>query len=365
MIKLKFPLLLITGIAGLAMLQACSSGEKDTDERLPYTVSDSLFRTLSVDTVKQKVVTNAIKLNGMVDYNAEKTVTVFPLVTGNVQGVNIAVGDFVKAGQVLAVVKSAEVANFNAAPVAAQATVRQTARQLAQQKDLYKSGLASEVDITNAETAYDQAVAAQVAAQKVLSINGNNRQGEYMIKAPVSGFIVQMNLASGMAIRSDNNTGLLTIADLNNVWVQANVYEQNISKVHQGDSVTVTTASYPDKIFNGRVDKLMDVLDANTKAMKMRIVLSNPDYLLKPQMFATVTLSDKEKRQAPAISSKALVFDNSQYYVLVLKDKKDIQIRPVTLLSNNGQTAYIASGLQTGERVIASNVLLIYGSLNN
>lgn len=356
---------LLISIPAMLVFSACHHDTEDSDARQPYVIPDSLFHTLAIDTAKVEPVTNNIKLNGLVDYNAKKTVTVFPLVTGNVQGVSINPGDFVHAGQVLGTVKSAEVANYNAALVSAEANVQQNARQLSQQKDLFKSGLASDVDVANAKAAYDQAVAAKVAAQKVLNINGNNPNGEYQIKAPVDGFVVQMNIANGMAIRSDNNAGLVTIADLKNVWVQANVYEQNIGKVHQGDSVAVTTVSYPDKVFKGRVDEVMNVLDPNSKTMKMRIDLPNPGYLLKPQMFATVNLADKESGKATAVSSKAMVFDNSQYYVLVVTGQKNVQIRPVQLQSDNGVLAYIKSGLQPGERVIASNALLIYGSLNN
>jgi cobalt-zinc-cadmium efflux system membrane fusion protein len=287
------------------------------------------------------------------------------LITGNVQGITVVPGDYVKAGQVLGVVKSAEVANYNSALVNAETNVQLTGRQLAQQKDMYNSGLASQVDITNAQVAYQQAVAAEIAAKKVLSINGDNKNGEYLIKAPIDGFVVQMNISNGMAIRADNNGGLFTISDLKNVWVEANIYEGNIEKVRQGDTVQVTTIAYPDKVFTGKVDKLMNVLDPSSKTMKMRIVLPNEGYLLKPQMFATVTLNDRENKQALSVSAKALVFDNSQYYVVVLTGKNNVQIRPIQLISNNGTTAYIQSGLTAGERVIASNTLLIYGSLNN
>ena len=174
-----------------------------------------------------------------------------------------------------------------------------------------------------------------------------------------------MNITNGMAIRTDNNAGLFTISDLKNVWIDANVYEENISKVRMGDSVDVSTISYPGRIFKGKVDKLMNVLDPTTKAMKMRVVLQNPGYLLKPQMFATVTLNDDEHKQAISVSSHALIFDNSQYYVIVVTNKKDVQIRQVQLISNNGKTAYIQSGLAPGERVITSDALLIYGSLNS
>jgi len=357
----------ISIIMSLALLWSICSCHTATDEdtRAPYVVPDSLMNTLKVDTVKTTGITDAIKFNGLVNFNTDKVVNVFPLISGNVQNINVAPGDFVKAGQVLGLVKSAEVANYNAALVNAETNVQLTARQLEQQKSLYSSGLASQVDITNAQVNYQQAVAAKVAAEKILSINGNNKNGEFAIKSPIDGFIVQMNISNGTAIRTDNNGGLFTISDLKNVWIEANVYEANIGKVRQGDTVQVTTIAYPDKVFAGKVDKLMNVLDPTSKTMKMRVVMPNPGYLLKPQMFATVTLNDHEDKQAISVSAKALVFDNSQYYVIVVTGKKDVQIRPVQVISNNGTTAYIQSGLKPGERVIASNAILIYGSLNN
>lgn len=349
----------------LLNLFSCKQTETASNVRAPYVIPDSLWRTLAIDTVKTSNIIDMIKFSGIVDFNTNNLVNVFPLISGNVQNVNVMPGDYVHKGQELGVVKSAEVANYNSSLVTADATVRLTARQLSQQKDLFNSGLASQVDITNAEVAYEQAVAARTAAQKILSINGNNNNGEYMIKAPIEGFIVQKNVTNGMAIRSDNNSSLFTISDLKNVWVQANVYEENIGKVHQGDPVDVTSISYPDKVFKGKVNEIMNVIDPTTKVMKMRIVLDNPGYLLKPQMFTTVSVNNSENKQAVSVSSKSLVFDHSQYYVVLVTGTKKVQIRPVDIISINGNTAYIKSGLSPGDRVVGSDAILIYGSLNS
>ncbi|MHA4875431.1 efflux RND transporter periplasmic adaptor subunit, partial [Enterococcus faecium] len=84
--------------------------------------------------------------------------------------------------------------------------------------------------------------------------------------------------------------------------VQANVYEGNINLVHLGDEVDVKTISYPDKVFKGKIDKMLNVLDPNSKVMKIRVILPNDSYLLKPQMFATVIVNNK-------VSSKMLAID--------------------------------------------------------
>jgi cobalt-zinc-cadmium efflux system membrane fusion protein len=361
---IKYSINTIAACYVLFNLVSCKSDQAE-DVRQPYVIPDSLFRTLAIDTVKTSNITDAIKFNGIVDFNTDKVVNVFPLVSGNVIDVNVMPGDYVKAGQLLGVVKTPEVANYNANLINAEANVRLTSRQLEQQRDLYKSGLASQVDITNAEVNYQQAVAAKTQAEKILSINGNNKNGEYDIKSPIEGFVVQKNVTNGMSIRTDNGTAMFTISDLKNVWVQANVYEENIGKVHEGDQADVTTISYPDKVFKGKVDKLLNVLDPTSKVLKMRVVLNNPGYILKPEMFATVTIYNSENKRAVSISRTDIVFDHSQYYVIVLTGKKNVQIRPVDIIGINGQTAYIKSGVTPGERLISSQALLIYGSLNN
>lgn len=355
----------LCGACTLGNIMSCNPSADEPSARQPYVIPASLMPSIKIDTVKVLPITDAIKFNGIVDFNADKVANIFPLISGNVSGIKVMPGDYVYAGQLLGVVKSSEVANYNSTVISDDATVRLTKRQLAQQQEMFKSGLASRVDVTSAQVNYQQAVAAKIAAKKVLSINGNSANGEFLIKSPIDGFITQKNVNNGMAIRTDNSTSLFTIADLKNVWVQANVYEGNIAKVHQGDEADVTTITYPNKIFKGKIDNITNVLDPNSKVMKMRIVLDNPGYLLKPQMFATITMYNKEASKAIAVSSSNLIFDNSQYYVVVYKDRKHISIRPVEVLSTNGKTTYIKRGVRPGERIIGSSTLLIYGSLNN
>jgi membrane fusion protein, heavy metal efflux system len=352
--------------AGALLINLCSCKHEAAEEgQQPFQLSDSLMRTLVVDTVKTSNVTDALKFNGIVDFNTDKVANIFPLVSGTVQNVRVMPGDYVHAGQALGDVKSGEMANYTNSLEQAEANVRLTQRQLQQQKDLFSSGLASQVDVTSAQSNYEQAVAALTAARRILSINGNSTNGQYVIKSPVEGFVVQKNVTNGMAIRTDNSSPMFVVSDLKNVWVEANVYEENIGKLHEGQEADVTTLAYPDKVFKGHINKLMNILDPNTKVMKMRIVLDNPGYELKPQMFATVAVNTVENQQAISVSSSDLVFDHSQYYVIVLTGGKHVQLRPVDVISINGKTAYIKNGVNPGERLVGSDAILIYGSLNS
>ncbi len=361
-IQIASMLLICSGL----FLQGCSSdAEKKSDEKEKYVIPDSLLTTITIDTVQKCQLVNAITLTGQVDFNQDHVIKIFPFISGTIQGVNVVLGDYVKEGQVLGVIKSPEMAGYSNDLVNAESNLRVAAKNLEKTKDMFKSGLASLTDSLNAEATYQQAESELGRVHRVLNINGGNTQGEYYIKAPISGFIVEKNVTNNTAIRADNSNNLFTISDLKNVWIWANVYESNISSIHMGDNADVTTLSYPGKTFNGKVDKIMNVLDPTNKVMKVRVALNNPDYYLKPQMFASVTVTSNENREAICIPSHALMFDHSQYYVLVYKNKGDIRITPVNIINSIGDKTFISSGPNVGETIIGSQVILIYAALNS
>jgi cobalt-zinc-cadmium efflux system membrane fusion protein len=361
----KNTLFILLFFAGLATFESCTVKDNKSEEKGKYIIPDSLLKTIKIDTVQRCQLVNAITLTGSVDFDQDHQVNIFPLVSGNIQDVKVQLGDHVTAGQTLAIVKSGEMATYSNNLIVAETNVTATKKQLDASKDLFSSGLASQLDVTNAQVNYDQAVAQLQMVKRILKINGDNTNGDYIIKAPISGFIVQKNITNNTAIRADNGNNIFTISDLKNVWIQANVYESNISKVHLGDQVNVTTLSYPDRIFKGKVDKILNVLDPTNKVMKVRIILSNEDYALKPQMFVSVTVVNKENKEAICIPSKALIFDHSQYYVLKYNGKGNADITPVQVLSMMGDKTYLDGGVKVGDIIIGSQALLIYDALNN
>src|SRR5580692_3744519 len=324
----------ILTISILLEFAACrENNENVLVAREPYIIPDSLLHTLTFDSVKKGELINSIVFTGQVDFNQDKQVNIFPLISGNVQDVKVQLGDYVTAGQDLAVVKSMEMANYTNSLIQAETALTAAKKQLDASKDLYSSGLASNLDVTNAQVSYDQAVAQLTMAKRVLKINGNDTAGQYIVKAPISGFIVAKSITDAQAIRTDNGSPLFTISDLKNVWVWANVYESNLDKIHFGDQVDVTTLSYPGRVFKGRVDKIMHVLDPTSKVMKVRVVIENANFALRPQMYATITATNTEHRQAIYVPLSALVFDNSRYYVLVYHGNGKAEITPVDPLN--------------------------------
>jgi membrane fusion protein, heavy metal efflux system len=360
----------ITIISILLALASCrENNENVLVPREPYIIPDSLLRTLTFDSVKQGELINSFVFTGQVDFNQDKQVNIFPLISGNVEDVKVQLGDYVTQGQQLAVVKSGEMANYSNNLIQAQTALTAANKQLDATKDLYASGLSSILDLTNAQTNYDQAVAQLEMVKRILRINGNDTAGRYVVKAPISGFIVQKSVTDAQAIRTDNGNPLFTISDLKNVWVWANVYESNLDKIHFGDHVDVTTLSYPGRIFKGRVDKIMHVLDANSRVTKVRVVIDNPDYALRPLMFASVNISNTQHRLALYVPKSALVFETSRYYVLVYHGNGKADITPVeplnTLANAVDGMIYIREGLTQGQTVITRDAMQIYDQLNN
>lgn len=357
-------------ISILLTLAACrDNNENVLIARDPYIIPDSLLHVLTFDSVKQGELINSITFTGQVDFNQDKQVNLYPLISGNVEDVKVQLGDYVTKDQPLATVRSSEMANYTNNLIQAETSLNSAKKQLDATRDLYSSGLSSVLDLTNAQTNYDQAVAQLQMVKRILKINGNDTAGRYIVKAPISGFIVQKSITDAQSIRADNGSPLFTISDLMNVWVWANVYESNLDKIHLGDHVAVTTLSYPGRIFSGRVDKIMHVLDPNSRVTKVRVVIDNTDYALRPLMFASVAVSNTQHQQALYVPKSALVFENSRYYVLVYHGNGKAEITPVdplnTLANDVDGKIYIRTGVTAGQTVITKDALQIYDQLNN
>jgi cobalt-zinc-cadmium efflux system membrane fusion protein len=347
------------------ILASCGEKTVAKEERKPFALTDSLLKLVKVTAVVMAPQKDAITLTGKVAFNDDNVAKLYPMVSGNVSGIKTMLGDFVQAGQVLATVRSGEMAGYNNDLIGAETNLRIAQLNLEKTKDMYKSGLASMPDSLNAAMTFEQAKASLNRTNQILKLNGGGTKGEFVVKAPISGFIVEKNVNNNMTIRTDNGNAMFTISDLKNVWIWANVYESNIDRVHAGDNVDVETISYPGKIFTGKVDKMLNVLDPTNKVMKVRIVLPNDAYTLKPEMFTSITVSNNLNKQAITIPASALIFDHSQYYVVLYKSKTDLTITPIEIINTVGTNTYIASGLKPGDKVIANLALQLYNQLNN
>jgi cobalt-zinc-cadmium efflux system membrane fusion protein len=358
-------LLAVLLLSSAITLFSCENNDKKPEADKGYIIPDTVMRDLKIDTVGISPLVNAVTLTGKVSTNDDNVVPVYSLVSGNVSDVKVLLGDYVNAGQTLAVVRSQEMAQYSSDLLNAQTNLSIAQKNLDKTVDMYHSGLASVPDSLAAVVQLQQAKAELARINRVLKINGGNTEGEFEVRAPISGFIVQKGVTNNMTIRGDNSTSLFTISDLKNVWIQANVYESNISLIHQGENVDVTTIAYPGKVFKGKIDKVMNVLDPTSKVMKVRVVLSNPGYLLKPEMYASITVTEKENKECLSVPSSAIIFDHSQNYVLLFQSRSDVKITLVQVISTVGDKTYISAGVNRGDKIVSSQAILIYNALNS
>jgi cobalt-zinc-cadmium efflux system membrane fusion protein len=357
---------LIIALTGVALLTACEHKEQATEVHKKFALSDTMRNMIELDTVRTCNVTGELSLTGVVSFNENNVVKVFPRSSGQVIESKISLGDKVSKGQVLAVIQSADVAGNYSDLAGANADLAIAKRQMENTESLYKGGISSEKEYTEAKQNYQKALAAKNKIQSLININGGGKTstgGKYLVTAPIDGYIVEKKVTAGAFIRPDMGDNLFTISNLKNVWVYANVYEADISKIKEGYTVRVIPISYPDKVFNGKVDKISQVLDPQSKAMKVRINLDNSDMLLKPDMFAKVLVNNEEGDKAICISNKALIPQEGKYYVVVYENDSDLKVVPVDVLKTVPEKTYINGGLTAGQRVITKNQLLIFNQL--
>ena len=354
---------LITILFTFFLLWSCK--EKQKEEAVKNScLSDTLAKMIVNNIVHKENVYDQLKLSGLVEVNEGKMIKVFPLVGGQVQKVLVELGDYVKKGQVLAVLKSAEAAEIQKDIVGDSSAVETTSKNLQVAEDMFKSGLLSEKDFILAKSDNKRAIAEYNRSKELYDIYSLGKNSKYIIRSPMDGFVVTKDINAGMELRSDNQSNIFTISNLSEVWVLANVYESDIHKIKIDYPVNIQTVAYPDKIFSGKIDKIYNVIDPDSKVLKVRIGLQNPGLFLKPGMFATILVKHISDQMLISISSEALIFDNNKNWVMVYKDACNIETREIDLHSVIDNRAYINQGISEGERIITKHQLLVYNAFN-
>ena len=363
---MRYIVILFSSCFWFFVSSSCSKKETAEDTvKSTFVVSDTMMKRIKLDTVKKGTVKSQLLLMGKVFPDENKVIEVFPLVGGNVKDVFVELGDYVHKGDILAVIKSGEIADYERQLIDAQSDLLVAQKQLSVTQDLFESKLTSEKDLVSAKKEVEKAQGSLNRIHEIFKIYNITKESDYVIKAPISGFVVEKAINRDMQIRSDNTDNVFTISQLDELWVIADVFESDISKVKIGYDAEVNTISYPDKKFQGKIDKIYNVLDPRTKTMKIRIKLDNKELLLKPEMHATIKLSYKEDYAMESVPSKSVIFDKSRNYVMVFKDKYNIETREVEVKKPLGEVTYLSKGVKEGEIVISENQLLIYDALND
>lgn len=358
----KHPLIKLLILSIVSTVVAC--GQKKAEPvQTKFEITDSLITRLVIDTVQNANSKTDLIFSAKISANEERKSELFPMVSGTVSRVNGRLGDKVSAGQVLATLNSSEMAGFDKEVVSAGAELKNAERVLKQAEQLFESGLSSARELEEVRNDFLIKKAELKRASSVLRLNGGSTTGHYVIRSPITGFIIDKNVTQNMQLRVDNDKSLFTIADLSTVWAMVNVYESDIARIKAGDEVSLSTLSYPDREFKGKIDKIYNLIDQESKVINARVTIQNPDFLLKPGMLGTVKISASSGIELPVVNSKAVIFDDNKNYVLVLDKNRKVKIREIEIGRKTAEKVYLAKGLEPGEHVISSKQVFLFEGL--
>jgi cobalt-zinc-cadmium efflux system membrane fusion protein len=307
----------ICGLMCLVWMGAsCSNETKSAPTKAEITVDPNLYTVehpelFKLVTAETRNFPTVLAANGSVNPDVNRTIHVTSQGSGRVVDLKVRLGDFVKKGQALLSIHSADLAAAFSDYRKAEADERLAKKALDRAQLLYSHGALAEKDLEQTQDAEEKAqVDVQNTEQHVRVLGGDPGHPSSFIelRAPVSGFIVEQNVAGFEGIKSlDNSPSLFTIADLTQVWVLCDVYENNLGEVHLGDAAEIRLNAYPDRVYRGKVADISRVLDPNTRSAKVRIVLSNRDESLRPGMYVVATFRSRHSQPRIVVPSTAVM----------------------------------------------------------
>lgn len=354
-------------LAPFALLISCGSNDKKTEQNIVkgFELSDVMMQSTTMAEAKKQSIETEMNFFGKISADKNQYIDVYPLVGGNVISVNVELGDYVRKGQVLATIRSTEMAGFQKDLSDARTDLGIAQNRLRVAQEMYAGKLSTEKEVLEARSEVSKAQDQLRRAEAVNTIYNVRSGNIYSVVAPINGFIVQKNINKDMQLRSDRSDNIFDVANTSNVWAIVNINEADIDRIALGMQAEVATLSYPDKKFYGKIDKIFKIIDPQTNAMQARVVLDNKDGLLIPESKATIKILNTETESAIGIPSNAIIFDNNRNYVVQFIARNNLKVKEVKVLKQTGSTTYIEEGLEEGEQVLTNNQLLVYRSLTN
>lgn len=330
--------------------------------RLTVPAGSPLRERLLVATVGEETSPHEVSLPATVEANPASTVNILPPLTGKLLELKVRLGDAVKRGQVLATIGSPDLAQAVSDAQKARDALDLAQRALVRARGVNEAGSNAMKDVETAQSAVAQQSAELRRSETrlhSLGADGSGAQAGQVLKvvAPLSGTVTALNAAPGANL-NDANAVLMTVSNLDSVWVSVNVPESVVGAVAAGQNAVVTLAAYPGRSFSGKIGFVSAVLDADTRRAKARIVFANAQGLFKPNMYATAVLGVAQGTQ-PQVPASALLMNNDSVSVFVEAQPWTFVRRMVELGREDGDRVRIRSGLTAGERVVVRGGVLL------
>ena len=373
--KLFLYLLLCFSAFLLPASHAEDSGFRAKVVHRKVTIDTDDIKTLGIKTesVIKKEIDGVIKTSGQIEEIPKNHFEVNSPVQGVIQSVLVDLGDIVKTGQPLIVIKSTEVSKLQADIDQLKAELELAKINYEREETLYEKGISPKKDfdaikavITSAEAKLN----AQENNLKILTnLSGDVQQGEFNILAPKIGTVTERSIAVGQVV--SQNQILFRGIDLSTVWAHADIYEKDLGKVKLGQKIFIMLDGIPDTIFEGNLTYIGSIVNKDTRTLPVKATLENQNASLKPGAFIQMEIHTGQKRESIIIPRTALVesdkeeTDGSHEHIVYIEDsaKKNLFIpRKIQVESHDSNSVEVISGLTDGEIIVTEGAYqLQYG----
>ncbi|HEX6496382.1 MAG TPA: efflux RND transporter periplasmic adaptor subunit [Acidobacteriaceae bacterium] len=358
------PLRLCTLLAAMSALLLFSGCESHK----PADASDTpapQYRVFDTVVAHVEPVHNALTLAARIQANPTTVVHIYPPISGRVLALKVLPGQEVAKGQIVGMLQSTDLQQARSDYEKAKIEAARADLQLNRGRDLLQHQVMAQKDFDDLN-ALDQAAHAELArALQTLHILGYKETDTtdlVAIRSPIQGVVLDVSTASGELQRSlDNATPIATVANISDVWVLADLYPRDVQAIRRGQPVEVRVNGYPDTVFHGVVDNISDAVDPQTLTLKVRVVLPNPHHQLKPQMYATVAVTN-QNRKAIVVPATAVIRDGVSTYVYVQTGENKYVRRDVRVGEAHDSNVEITGGLNEGDHVVSTGAELLRGS---
>jgi cobalt-zinc-cadmium efflux system membrane fusion protein len=359
-------------LALAAVLAGCNEGKADPKAEAPPAASvqaDLDANNFKVDHAEQFPLATAVEykaapalnVTGVVQPDIARAVPVISVAAGRVVEVKARLGDTVKKGQLLLKVQSNDVAGAYQAYRKAENDELLARLNLQRQTILYDKGAVAKSALEQAEDVAKNAQAdldASIEQLRTLGIDKDHPSGIVNIVAPISGIITDQQITNASGVQGLGSPNPFTISDLSYVWIICDVYENDLDAVKVGEFADIKLNSYPDKVFKGKIDNILPVLDPTIRTTKVRLEVPNPG-MMRVGMFATATFYGKRAQTYAAVPAAAILHLHDREWVYAPLGNghfKRMEVVTGKMLPNNMQA--VVSGMKPGDQVVSNALVL-------
>ncbi len=321
---------------------------------------------IRIATVSAAPSAGGIEVPAEIQPEPDREAHVSSVVSGQLVRVTASVGDHVNAGQTLALVRSIALGEARAQAARARANLEVAQSNFDRQEKLKSEGIGAQRKFLEAQAALRRAQAEQSAADRALEVYGRGGRGsEIMIKSPIKGRVKSRHATVGEVVAPSDV--LFEVTDISRVWAVGRVYQQNAGRVSEGARAMLTLQALPGRTFSGKLDYVAPALDERTRTLPVRLSLDNPDGILRPGLFGTLSISPvgAKEETVPVVSSAAVQRLGESTIVFVPGDEEgEFKAVNVTVGSKSRGLVRVQSGLDVGERYVSEGGFVLKSELS-